>query len=367
MRTFTIVSAAIGLLLAVCAICQGDIIYLNTGGKVEGKILSRDLDDDSVRIRTINGTVEIATDEIERIEKCESVFDIYERKLKETPKTNAKSQYRLALWCKKKGLKAEAKRHFKKVIALSPDHEKARAELGYVKTDKGWEIPPKQKKTAKSALKKQAKHAKQDRKKDTKKKKKSKKKKTSKPANPIVKTIRASCNVYVLWCSKTREAALIDAGGGSANEVFHYLEQNKLKLTKIIVTHNHGDHIGDVGAIASKAKVDVLAHEKAPRFRGLTKTVKEGDTIKVGTLTLKVIYTPGHSPGSMCLYLESGKMLFAGDTLFKDAIGRTRDRRALIQVIKQKLMGLGNDVIVYPGHGARTTIGAEKKNFGGGR
>ena len=374
MKTLAITLVIAALILLVGTICPGDVIYLNTGGKVEGRVVKND-PDDGVWVKTVNGTVEIAAEDIERIEECESVFDIYERKLKEIPKDKAESRYKLALWCKEKGLKAKARKHFKEVIALSPDQEKARAELGYVKTKNGWEIPPKEKKASGNAekdkkpatpvAKKNAKSEKPEGEK-SKKKKKTRRKKPSKPAKPLVKTIRASCNVYILWCSKTKEAALIDCGGG-ANEVSQYLQQNKLKLTKIIITHAHGDHTAAIPSVTGQYKVEVIAHEKAPRFRGVTKTVKEGDTIKVGTLTLKVIFTPGHSPGSMCLYLDSGKMLFSGDTLFNDAIGRTRDRRALIQVIKEKLMGLGNDVVVYPGHGARTTIGAEKRNFGGGR
>ena len=111
----------------------------------------------------------------------------------------------------------------------------------------------------------------------------------------------------------------------------------------------------------AKGKVEVLKHEKAPAFQHATKTVKEGDTIKVGTLTLEVIFTTGHSPGGRCLYLKSGSIIFTGDTLFKNAIGRTRDKGALISVIKEKLLCLPGEVNVYSGHGASTTIGAEKK------
>lgn len=347
------------LFLALPGVLHADIVYLEKGGKVEGKIIKKD-SDGVVKIKTIYGVVEIQEDNIERIEKCESVFDLYERKLKETPKDDSEARFRLAEWCREKKLKTEAKKHLKEVIALSPDHEKARTELGYEKTDKGWQkkASVKKKKTASTTAKKEkSKSRKLAR-------KKKKKKKSSKPAKPVVKTIRAGCNVYLLWCTKTKEAAVIDAGGG-ASEVFQLIEQNKLKLTKIIITHGHGDHVAALSSISGRAKnAEVLAHEKAP-VRGATRKVKEGDTIKVGTLTLKVLHTPGHTPGSMCLYIKSGKILFSGDTLFKNGLGRTRsasDRQMIIKMIKEKLFVLPDDVVVYPGHNESTTIGAEKKH-----
>ncbi|MBW2638280.1 MAG: hypothetical protein JRC86_12325, partial [Deltaproteobacteria bacterium] len=128
-----------------------DIVYLNTGGKVEGKIVERTID--GVKVKTVKGTVDIPADDIDRIEECESVFDIYEKKLKGTPENDVDARFELGLWCEKKGLDQEAWKHFGEAIELSPDHEKARAMLGYVKTANGWEIPPEPEKKPSSAAK----------------------------------------------------------------------------------------------------------------------------------------------------------------------------------------------------------------------
>jgi predicted esterase len=128
-------------LFAIPAILLADIVYLNTGGKVEGKIVERTID--GIRVKTVEGIVDIPEDDIDSIKECESVFDKYEKKLEDTPEDDAEARFKLGLWCKENKLEEEAKQHFEEVIKLSPDHEKARAELGYVKTAKGWAIPPK--------------------------------------------------------------------------------------------------------------------------------------------------------------------------------------------------------------------------------
>ena len=132
--------------LLACLLCfmpvvvLADIVYLNTGGKVKGKIIDRTAD--GVRVKTVKGIVDIPADDIDRIEECESVFDVYEKKLKGTPENDADARFELGLWCEKQGLEQEALKHFGETIELSPDHVKARAKLGYVKTAGGWEIPP---------------------------------------------------------------------------------------------------------------------------------------------------------------------------------------------------------------------------------
>jgi predicted esterase len=144
-------TVALLLILAVPGILTADIVYLNTGGKVEGRIIERTID--GVRIRTVKGVTDIPADDIDRIEERESIFDRYDEKLKETPEDNTDARFELGLWCKDNGLIEEAKKHFEEVIALSPDHEKARAQLGYVKTADGWEIPPPPKEEVASAEK----------------------------------------------------------------------------------------------------------------------------------------------------------------------------------------------------------------------
>jgi predicted esterase len=131
--------AVLCVLAAVPAILLADVVYLNTGGKVEGRIVEKDFD--FVKVKTVKGMVSVPVEDIERIEEGESVFDVYEKKLKDTPEDDAQARYELGVWCKEQGLEDEARKHFEEAIALAPDHEGARAELGYVRTAAGWEIP----------------------------------------------------------------------------------------------------------------------------------------------------------------------------------------------------------------------------------
>jgi predicted esterase len=183
---------AVLLLFSVPAFLFADIVILNTGGKVEGRIIERTLD--GVKVKTVKGIVDIPEDDIESIKECESVFDIYEKKLKETPEDDVEARFKLGLWCKEKELEDEAEKHFEEVIKLSPDHEEARAELGYVKTAKGWEIlpPPKEEPTSTAkkaqqpdlALAKKAAEAAQKKKEPEKKEKKKKPGKTFPKRDP---------------------------------------------------------------------------------------------------------------------------------------------------------------------------------------
>ncbi|NLC07129.1 MAG: MBL fold metallo-hydrolase [Syntrophomonadaceae bacterium] len=193
-------------------------------------------------------------------------------------------------------------------------------------------------------------------------------------------------NCYIVGCEETREAAVIDPGG-DALKILKFLERNNLKLTHIINTHGHIDHIGGNRALKDQTQAELIIHEEdasmltsAGRnlslFSGMVmsgpaadRTVKEGDKIKVGnTVVLEVIHTPGHTPGGMSLKLEvDGKnILFVGDTLFNGSIGRTDfpggSYRQLIESIQQKIMVFPDETEVYPGHGPGTTVGFERKS-----
>ena len=193
-------------------------------------------------------------------------------------------------------------------------------------------------------------------------------------------------NCYIVGCEETREAAVIDPGG-DALKILKFLERNNLKLTHIINTHGHIDHIGGNRALKDQTQAELIIHEEdasmltsAGRnlslFSGMVmsgpaadRTVKEGDKIKVGnTVVLEVIHTPGHTPGGMSLKLEvDGKnILFVGDTLFNGSIGRTDfpggAYRQLIESIQQKIMVFPDETEVYPGHGPGTTVGFERKS-----
>jgi tetratricopeptide (TPR) repeat protein len=125
-----------GLVLALYAICAGDIVYLNTGGVVKGKILERD--DDKVVVRTPYGLTTIPIDDVEEIEEGGSLKEMYEERLKEIKDSDAGAHYNLGVWLRNVGMYDEAKEEFKKVIKLDSDHQDARCELGYVRKGNKW-------------------------------------------------------------------------------------------------------------------------------------------------------------------------------------------------------------------------------------
>lgn len=187
-------------------------------------------------------------------------------------------------------------------------------------------------------------------------------------------------NAYVVACPQTKKAAIIDPGVDSKKNILTFLEQQKLTPIAIILTHSHWDHIGDVRDLKELLKLPVLIHQSdAPNLenpgadrlpmitpiKGTTpdQFLKEGQNIPIGNLNFKVIETPGHSPGSICLYEEKEHLLLSGDTLFKGSIGNlsfpTSDSNRMWPSLA-KLAALPPQTSVYPGHGESTTIGAEK-------
>ena len=179
---------------------------------------------------------------------------------------------------------------------------------------------------------------------------------------------------YIIGDEKSKEAAAVDAGW-EIDKLIDISNKEKLKIKKIILTHSHYDHIQKVDEFASKAKADVYFHEL--EFSEIKKTIKNpaikiiklknNDEIDIGKIKIKVIHTPGHSPGAICLLFEN--KLVTGDTLFVNAIGRTDlaggDSIKLFESL-QKLKKINDDVEIYPGHDYGeipfSTIGTEKKN-----
>lgn len=188
-------------------------------------------------------------------------------------------------------------------------------------------------------------------------------------------------NCYVFADEGTREAAIIDPGADTG-AISEYIKKNGLKVRYVINTHGHGDHIGGNYFFAQKGGVGLLIHEDDADFLtapGLnlsaafgvsikapaaTRLLKDGEKIQVGGLYLEVLHTPGHTPGGICL--RSGDVVFTGDTLFYEGVGRTdlpnSSDKAIFKSIKDKLMTLPDDCRVYPGHGPQTTIGHERKH-----
>jgi hydroxyacylglutathione hydrolase len=193
-------------------------------------------------------------------------------------------------------------------------------------------------------------------------------------------------NTYVLF-DQTRECVIIDPGCYDNQEqriLSDFIEQNQLKPVKLLNTHSHVDHILGNRFVADKFKLKLAMNEHD--LAGLRRTVdygrvygfqvdespepeeflNEGDEVLFGESRLEVLFTPGHSPGSITFYNQLQNFIISGDVLFLQSIGRTDlpggHHQTLIESIKNKLFVLGEKCTVYPGHGPSTSIGYEKIN-----
>jgi hydroxyacylglutathione hydrolase len=167
-------------------------------------------------------------------------------------------------------------------------------------------------------------------------------------------------NSYLLTCRETGACVVIDAPGEVA-KVLGALEG--LHPQYILMTHDHMDHIGGLRELTTSLRVPVAAHAAdAPGLpAGVDVLLKDGDRVSFGGLSLDVLHTPGHTPGSLCFL--AGQFLIAGDTLFPGGPGHTRspgDFRQILESITRKLLPLPDDTVVYPGHGEATILGREK-------
>jgi hydroxyacylglutathione hydrolase len=187
-------------------------------------------------------------------------------------------------------------------------------------------------------------------------------------------------NCFIVGCETTKEAAVIDPGD-DADRILMELAKSELKVKYLINTHGHFDHVGANRRMKEVTGAQLAIHpEDEPMLEQLSQSammfglsaensppadilLKDGDTVSFGEITFKVIHTPGHSRGGVCLYTPGH--LFAGDTLFAGSIGRTDlqggDYDTLIASIKNHLLSLDDNTIVYTGHGPETTIGNEKR------
>jgi len=188
-------------------------------------------------------------------------------------------------------------------------------------------------------------------------------------------------NCYILASGPGSKAIIIDPGA-ETRKIRKVLDKYNLKPAFIINTHGHYDHIGSDDEFA----VDVYVHAKeiallkdpVQNFSAIfalpfqvnaeIKPVEDSQVIKLDDLELKVLHIPGHSPGGIALVLlkPQNKIVFTGDTLFCASVGRTDfpggDGELLLEGIKEKLLSLSEETIIYPGHGAASTIGEEKRN-----
>ena len=192
-------------------------------------------------------------------------------------------------------------------------------------------------------------------------------------------------NTYVLW-DDTKECVLIDPGCYRQNEkdsLSRFITKNDLTPVRLLNTHCHIDHVLGVHFVEKEYGLKMETHRgELPVLRFVpqmgamygvpvepisepTKFLDEGDVVQFGSTQLSVLFTPGHSPASICFFHSETGQLIAGDVLFQGSIGRTDlpggDFDTLISSITTKLLDLGDHVVVYPGHGPSTTIGQEKR------
>lgn len=187
-------------------------------------------------------------------------------------------------------------------------------------------------------------------------------------------------NCYLIGDDK--DAILIDPGDDS-DKIVGLIKKRKVKVAKIVLTHGHADHIGAVPELKKYTGAPVLIHSEdaimlTDAMANLSAVfdvpfatnpadgiLKDGDIVSAGSINLKVLFTPGHTPGGISLYEKDAGVVFTGDALFAGSIGRTdfpgASHEQLIEAIQEKLLSLRDETIAYPGHGPQSTIGEEKE------
>lgn len=191
------------------------------------------------------------------------------------------------------------------------------------------------------------------------------------------------CNCSIFGDEQSREALVVDPGD-EIDRILQVLAQHRLTVKAIVITHAHIDHIGGARKLKDATGAPVymnlndeqlqkmldvqaswLGMRAVPQV-DIDSPVRDGDKILYGTTEVTVLHTPGHTQGSISLYIPSESTLAAGDTLFRDSIGRTDlpggDGRQILRSIHDKLLPLPDDTLVIPGHGPETTIGREKQS-----
>jgi hydroxyacylglutathione hydrolase len=186
-------------------------------------------------------------------------------------------------------------------------------------------------------------------------------------------------NCFLLGDENTKEGAIVDPGG-NAEGILKEIDRLGLKVRYIILTHGHGDHIAAVHRVKEETGAKVLLNKKdlyltsgatlelIPILRNMKlfdidEFINDGDILKLGSTSINILETPGHTPGSVSLNIED--KVITGDAVFRGSIGRTdfefASQEQLITSIKEKILTLPDETKIFPGHGPSTTVGAEKK------
>jgi hydroxyacylglutathione hydrolase len=189
------------------------------------------------------------------------------------------------------------------------------------------------------------------------------------------------CNCSIFGDEKTHEAIVVDPGD-DISQITAILDRHQLKTKAIIITHGHIDHVAGASQLRAltgapvymnerdRAQLDMLHLQASwlgvptPPKVEIDVLATDGAVLQLGGIDFEVLLTPGHTQGSLCLWIPQEKKLIAGDTLFRDSIGRTDlpggDGTRILSSIKTYLLQLPDDAVVFPGHGETTTIGRER-------
>jgi glyoxylase-like metal-dependent hydrolase (beta-lactamase superfamily II) len=170
-------------------------------------------------------------------------------------------------------------------------------------------------------------------------------------------------NAYIIVCRKTGDSLVVDAPG-DASEIIEGLKGTKPRY--ILLSHDHLDHTGVLDLLRSQLKIPLATHlENSNRLENPPEILlKDGESLSLGKLTVEVLHTPGHTPGSLCFKI--GKILIAGDTIFPGGPGKTNSPgnfRQILASITEKIFKLPDDTVLYPGHGPETTVEKAKEEY----
>ncbi len=188
-----------------------------------------------------------------------------------------------------------------------------------------------------------------------------------------------AANCYIIYSEATRDGIVVDPGG-DVDDILATIKENQLQIKSIVLTHGHADHIGGIVELKKSLSIPVMVHEDDKELlvdgnKNLSSIMamgaieiepdvllKDGDIIEFRNEKAEIIHTPGHTRGGICIKI--GDNIITGDTLFAGSIGRTDllggDYDTIIQSIKEKLMIYPDEIKIFPGHGAPSTIGKER-------